>query len=117
MTSYQVKFWDVKKIGDTAKGRWRVRWAVAGREHCRSFAAKPLADSHRGRPCGRLPALPGGERAVQRYSLPRGLDELCPLHGYRKCNLAGGLLVVGLPDRGPDCTSDLLSARLARHRR
>ncbi len=23
MTSYQVKFWDVKKIGDTAKGRWR----------------------------------------------------------------------------------------------
>jgi hypothetical protein len=30
MTSYQVKFWDVKKIGDTAKGRWRVRWAVAG---------------------------------------------------------------------------------------
>ena len=44
MTSYQVKFWDVKKIGDTAKGRWRVRWAVAGREHCRSFAAKPLAD-------------------------------------------------------------------------
>jgi hypothetical protein len=44
MTSYQVKFWDVKKIGDTAKGRWRVRWAVAGREHCKSFAAKPLAD-------------------------------------------------------------------------
>jgi hypothetical protein len=44
MTSYQVKFWDVKKIGDTAKGRWRVRWAVAGREHCQSFAAKPLAD-------------------------------------------------------------------------
>jgi len=34
MTSYQVKFWDVKKIGDTAKGRWRVRWAVAGGEHC-----------------------------------------------------------------------------------
>ena len=44
MTSYQVKFWDIKKIGDTAKGRWRVRWAVAGREHCKSFAAKPLAD-------------------------------------------------------------------------
>jgi hypothetical protein len=38
MTSYQVKFWDVKKIGDTAKGRWRVRWAVAGREHCKSLS-------------------------------------------------------------------------------
>ena len=45
MTSYQVKFWDIKKIGDTAKGRWRVRWAVAGREHCKSFPAKPLADA------------------------------------------------------------------------
>jgi len=44
MSTYDVKIWDPKKIGDTAKGRWRVRWAVAGREHCRSFAAKPLAD-------------------------------------------------------------------------
>ena len=44
MNSYDVKFWDPRKIGDTAKGRWRVRWAVAGREHCRSFPAKPLAD-------------------------------------------------------------------------
>ena len=47
MTSYDVKVWDPKKIGDTAKGRWRVRWAVAGREHCRSFAARPLADGFR----------------------------------------------------------------------
>ena len=44
MSTYDVKVWDPKKIGDTAKGRWRVRWAVAGREHCRSFAARPLAD-------------------------------------------------------------------------
>ena len=44
MSTYDVKIWDPKKIGDTAKGRWRVRWAVAGREHCKSFAAKPLAD-------------------------------------------------------------------------
>ena len=44
MSTYDVKIWDPKKIGDTAKGRWRVRWAAAGREHCRSFAAKPLAD-------------------------------------------------------------------------
>jgi integrase len=44
MSSYDVKVWGPRKIGDTAKGRWRVRWAVAGREHCKSFAAKPLAD-------------------------------------------------------------------------
>jgi integrase len=44
MSSYDVKVWDPRKIGDTIKGRWRVRWAVAGREHCKSFAAKPLAD-------------------------------------------------------------------------
>ena len=44
MSTYDVKVWDPRKIGDTAKGRWRVRWAVAGREHCKSFAAKPLAD-------------------------------------------------------------------------
>ena len=45
MTSYQVRFWDIKKIGDTAKGRWRVRWAAGGREHCKSFATKALADA------------------------------------------------------------------------
>ena len=44
MNSYDVRFWEPRKIGDTAKGRWRVRWAVAGREHRRSFAARPLAD-------------------------------------------------------------------------
>ena len=32
VTSYQARFSDIKKIGDTAKGRWRVRWAVAGNE-------------------------------------------------------------------------------------
>ena len=41
MTSYHVKFWDIKKISDTARGRYRVRWAVDGREHCKSFPAKP----------------------------------------------------------------------------
>ena len=34
MNSYQVRFWDIKKISDTARGRQRVRWAVDGREHC-----------------------------------------------------------------------------------
>jgi len=44
MNSHEIRFWDTKKAGDTARGRWRVRWAVAGREHCRSFPARPLAD-------------------------------------------------------------------------
>ena len=44
MTSYHVRFWDTRKISDTAHGRYRVRWAVGGREHCKSFAAKALAD-------------------------------------------------------------------------
>ena len=44
MSTYDVKIWDPRKIGDTAKGRWRVRWAVAGRENGKSFAARPLAD-------------------------------------------------------------------------
>jgi integrase len=44
MNSYEVRFWDIKKVGDTAKGRWRVRWAVAGRAHCKSFPARPLAE-------------------------------------------------------------------------
>ena len=45
MTSYHVRFWDTRKISDTARGRYRVRWAVDGREHCKSFAAKALADA------------------------------------------------------------------------
>ena len=44
MNSYDVRFWDIKKVSDTAKGRWRVRWAVAGRPHCKSFPARPLAE-------------------------------------------------------------------------
>jgi integrase len=66
MTSYQVKFWDVKKIGDTTKGRWRVRWAVAGREHCKSFTAKPLAD-------GFLTGLKNAARACQPFDETTGL--------------------------------------------
>ena len=45
MTSYHVKFWDIRKITDTARGRYRVRWAVDGRERCKSFATKALADA------------------------------------------------------------------------
>ena len=45
MTSYQVRFWDIKKISDTSRGRYRVRWAVDGHEHCKSFGTKALADA------------------------------------------------------------------------
>src|SRR5215475_7158666 len=48
MNSYHVRFWDIRKISDTARGRYRVRWAVAGREHCKSFATKALADAFLG---------------------------------------------------------------------
>ena len=38
MDSYDVRFWDTKKIADNASGgRYRVRWAVNGQEHCKSF--------------------------------------------------------------------------------
>ena len=42
MDSYDVRFWDIKKIATTAPAaRYRVRWAVDGREHCKSFKARP----------------------------------------------------------------------------
>jgi hypothetical protein len=45
MDSYDVRFWNIKRIGDTsAGGRYRVRWAVNGREHCKSFKSKTLAE-------------------------------------------------------------------------
>jgi integrase len=44
MDSYDVRFWDIKKIGNGTAARYRVRWAVNGREHCKSFKARPLAD-------------------------------------------------------------------------
>ena len=44
MDSYDIRFWDIKKIGSGTAARYRVRWAVNGREHCKSFKARPLAD-------------------------------------------------------------------------
>jgi integrase len=44
MDSYDVRFWDIKKLGTGTGARHRVRWAVDGREHCKSFKARPLAD-------------------------------------------------------------------------
>jgi hypothetical protein len=44
MDSYDVRFWDIKKLGNGTAAQYRVRWAVDGREHCKSFKARPLAD-------------------------------------------------------------------------
>jgi hypothetical protein len=44
MDSYDVRFWDIRKLGNGTGARFRVRWAVDGREHCKSFKARPLAD-------------------------------------------------------------------------
>jgi hypothetical protein len=44
MDSYDIRFWDIKKLGNGTGARYRVRWAVDGREHCKSFKARPLAD-------------------------------------------------------------------------
>jgi integrase len=44
MDSYDVRFWDIKRLGNGTGARFRVRWAVDGREHCKSFKARPLAD-------------------------------------------------------------------------
>jgi integrase len=66
MNSYDVKFWDPKKIDDTARGRWRVRWHVAGREHAKSFPLKPLAD-------GFLAGLREAARAGRPFDTATGL--------------------------------------------
>ena len=44
MDGYDIRFWDIKKLGNGPGARFRVRWAVDGREHCKSFKARPLAD-------------------------------------------------------------------------
>ena len=48
MDSYDVRFWDTKRLGNGTGARFRVRWAVDGREHCKSFKARPLADGFLG---------------------------------------------------------------------
>ena len=55
MDSYDVRFWDIKKLGNGSTARFRVRWAVDGREHCKSFKARPLADGFLDGPQGRGP--------------------------------------------------------------
>ncbi|MEX5634115.1 tyrosine-type recombinase/integrase [Parafrankia sp. FMc2] len=46
-TSFDVKFWDIKKRNDGRSRPWRFRWAVAGRERDEYFRTKALADGFR----------------------------------------------------------------------
>ena len=68
MDSYDIRFWDIKKIGNGTGARFRVRWAVNGREHCRSFKARPLAD-------GFLTELKDAVRDRRPFDLRTGLPE------------------------------------------
>jgi integrase len=68
MDSYDVRFWDIKKLGNGPGSRFRVRWAVDGREHCKSFKARPLAD-------GFLDGLKDAVRDRRPFSPRTGLPE------------------------------------------
>jgi hypothetical protein len=68
MDSYDVRFWDIKKLGNGSAARHRVRWSVDGREHCRSFKARPLAD-------GFLDGLKDAVRDRRPFSPRTGLPE------------------------------------------
>ncbi|WP_131769425.1 tyrosine-type recombinase/integrase [Candidatus Protofrankia californiensis] len=46
-TSFDVKFWDIKKRNDGRSRPWRVRWEVGGRESSEYFRTKALADGFR----------------------------------------------------------------------
>ncbi len=66
MDSYDVRFWDIKKLGTGTTARYRVRWAVDGRERCKSFKARPLAD-------GFLTSLKDAARDRRPFSARTGL--------------------------------------------
>jgi integrase len=68
MDSYDVRFWDIKRLGTGTAARYRVRWAVDGREHCKSFKARPLAD-------GFLAELKDAVRDRRPFSPRTGLSE------------------------------------------
>ena len=75
MDSYDARFWDTKKIADNASGgRYRVRWAVNGQEHCKSFKNKTLAD-------GFLDNLKDAARDRRPFSPRTGLPAAEPADG------------------------------------
>ena len=51
MDSYDIRFWDTRKLGNGSTARFRVRWSVDGREHCNARSeAQSRADGRRNRP-------------------------------------------------------------------
>src|ERR1700733_10302806 len=75
MDSYDVRFWDTRKIADNASGgRYRVRWAVNGQEQCKSFRNKTLAD-------GFLDGLKDAARSRRPFSQRTGLPAAEPAPG------------------------------------
>jgi integrase len=68
MDSYDIRFWDIKRLGNGTAARYRVRWAVDGREHCKSFKARPLAD-------GFLDGLKAAVRDRRPFNPRTGLPE------------------------------------------
>jgi integrase len=68
MDSYDVRFWDIKKLGNGTGARFRVRWAVDGREHCKSFKTKSLAE-------GFLAGLKDAARDRRPFSPRTGLPD------------------------------------------
>jgi hypothetical protein len=41
MDSYDARVWDIKKLGSGTGRRFRVRWAVDGREHASRSKSAP----------------------------------------------------------------------------
>ena len=68
MDSYDIRLWDIKKLGNGTGARYRVRWAVDGREHCKSIKARPLPD-------GFLTKLKDAIRDGQPFNPRTGLPE------------------------------------------
>jgi|SRR6185312_8624098 hypothetical protein len=68
MDSYDIRFWDIKMTGNGTAARYRVRWAAGGREHCKSFKARPLAD-------GFLTELKDAVRGRRPFDARTGLPE------------------------------------------
>jgi len=83
MDSYDVRFWDIRKLGNGSTARFRVRWAVDGREHCKSFNARPLAD-------GFLDGLKDAVRDRRPFNPRTGLPEAGTTEGKRVVGLRGG---------------------------
>ena len=69
MDSYDVRFWDIKKLGNGPGARYRVRWSVNGHEHCKSFKGRPLAD-------GFLTELKGAVRDRRPFNPRTGLPDV-----------------------------------------